>query len=103
MKKTLLFFMAGTFLIGSCSEPEINEIPALQENQQPAVTFPDALNSRNRPSAGRMEDQLISTLNSTLFAGSNYKVSQVHVCMLNSVSKATTVTTVDQQFESTLS
>jgi hypothetical protein len=94
--------MAGTFLIGSCSEPEISEVPALQENQQLAVTFPDALNSRNRSSAGRMEDQLISTLNSTLFAESNYKVSQVHVCMLNSVSTATTVTTVDKQFESTL-
>ena len=96
--------MAGTILLGSCSEPEIDQGPALRENQQPSVTFPDALNIKNRSSsAGRMEDQLISTLNSTLFAGANYKVSQVHVCKLNTVNKVTTVETLDKQFESTLS
>jgi len=103
MKKTLLFFMAGTFLFGSCGEPQLSDAPTLQEDQKPPVTFPDILNSRNRSSSGRLEDQLVSTLNSTLFADANIKVSQVHVCMLNSVNKATTVTTVDQQFESTLS
>ena len=95
--------MAGTILLGSCSEPDIDEGLALQKNQQPSVTFPDALNFKNRSSsAGRMEDQLISTLNSTLFAESNYKVSEVHVCKLNTVNKVTTVETLDKQFESTL-
>lgn len=103
MKKTLLLFVAGTFLFGSCDDPGLKEIPALQQHQKPLVTFPDALKSNNRSSQGRMEDQLVSTLNSTLFASSNYKVSEVHVCMLNSSNASTTVTTVDKQFESTLS
>src|SRR5688572_10541357 len=100
MKKTLLLFMAGTFLFGSCSEPDLN-VPARQD-QKPSITFPDVLSSKNRSSAGRIEDQLVSTLNNSLFANSNYKVAQVHVCMLSSFNAATTVTTVDQQFESTL-
>jgi hypothetical protein len=101
MKKTLLFFMAGILLFGSCGDPELKDVTSHQD-QKPAITFPDALNSRHCSSAGRMEDQLVSTLNSTLFAGSNYKVAEVHVCMLNSASPSTTVTTVDQQFQSTL-
>ena len=95
--------MAGTILLGSCSEPEIDQGPTLRENQEPSVTFPDALHIKNRSSsAGRTEDPLISTLNSTLFAGASYKVSQVHVCKLNTVDKVTTVETLDTQFESTL-
>lgn len=102
MKKTLLLIVAGTCLFGSCNEPELNEIPALQSHQKPSVTFPDQLNSKNRSSAGRMEDQLAATLNSTLFADASYKVSEVHVCMKNTANASTTVTTVDQQFQSTL-
>ena len=61
MKKTLLFLMAGTFLFGSCGEPEISDVSTLQDSQQPSVTFPDILNSRNHSSAGRIEDQLVAT------------------------------------------
>src|SRR5688572_2372600 len=102
MKKTLLFFMGGLFLFGSCDDPEL-KVPALRKNQQPAVTYPDALDSKKRSSVGRMEDQIATTLNSTLFATSNYKVAEVHVCMANTPSLSTTVTTIDRQFQSTLS
>ncbi|WP_276372788.1 hypothetical protein [Chryseolinea sp. H1M3-3] len=102
MKKTLLLIMVGMFLFGSCSEPELKDVPALAENQKPAITIPDALKSKNRASTGRMEEDLAATLNSTLFAKSNFKISEVHVCMLNSANASTTVTTVDKQFESTL-
>lgn len=103
MKKTLLFFMAGTFLFGSCGETELREVPPLQKHQQPSVTFPEELTSRNRSSSARMEDQIVSTLNSTLFSNSDYRVSEVHVCKVNEAHASTTVTTVDQQFQSTLS
>lgn len=101
MKKTLLFFMGGLFLFGSCGDPEL-KAPAFRKGQQPFVTYPDVLNSKKRSSAGRMEDQIASTLNSTLFAASNYKVAEVHVCLANTPSLSTSVTTVDQQFQSTL-
>ncbi|HEX6224502.1 MAG TPA: hypothetical protein VFZ52_08830 [Chryseolinea sp.] len=102
MRKRLFVLVAGTLLVGACSDPEIAQPPALQQNQTLDVTFPESLDARNRTSVGRMEDQLISTLNTTLFAGASYKVAQVHVCKLSTVNNATTVTTVDQQFESTL-
>jgi hypothetical protein len=102
MKKSLLLLAAGICLFSSCGEQQLKEIPALRQDQQPKITIPDVLTSKDNTSS-RVEDQIAATLNSTLFAGANFKVAQVHVCKLNTASKSTTVTTVDKQFESTLS
>lgn len=103
MKKTLLFFTAGICLFGSCGEPEIKDVPAIRQKDKLNVTLPDALTNTKRSSAGRVEDQIVATLNATLFESTPYKVSEVHVCMTRTAASAsTTVETIDQQFQSTL-
>lgn len=102
MKKALLLAATGMFVFWSCGEQEIKEVPALQQ-EKPTITIPEALKSSKRSGTGRVEDQIAAALNSTVFASSPYKISDVHVCTLASANKLTTVTTLDRQFESTLS
>lgn len=102
MRKIFLLAAAGMFVFWSCGEQELKELP-LQQQEKPKVTFPEELKSSKRSGNGRIEDQVAAVLNSTLFASSPYKVSDVHLCKFAAANKSTTVTTLDQQFESTLS
>ncbi|MBT1702836.1 hypothetical protein [Chryseosolibacter indicus] len=103
MKKSLLLAMAGLLVFWSCGDQDLKEeMPALKNQDELKVTFPEALNSSKRSGSGRLENQIAATLNASLFASTPYKVSDVHVCTLADANAIVNVETVDKQFESTL-
>jgi hypothetical protein len=100
MKRKLLS-SALALLAFSCAEQEMKETTALQQHQkQPEVKIPDIFSGGKHFGGGRVKDEVLATLNSSLFANSSYKVAEIHVCMTADAARA--VETIDRQFQSTL-
>lgn len=99
MKKLLLLAMIGLLSFYSCEEPKVSE-SSLQRDMK--IKIPDVLKN-NRSANGRIKNDVKTVLNSTLFANTNIKVSDVHICKRAEAHPVKSVETLDQQFQSTLS
>jgi hypothetical protein len=99
MKKLLALSMLFLLVFYSCEEPQVSE-----SRKQPDmnIKIPDVLKN-NRASNGRLNTDVKTVLNSTVFANSNIKISDVHICKLADAHPVKSVETLDQQFQSTLS
>ncbi len=100
MKKTFLLAWVAVLTFWSCQESNVSEVQSVKKTT-PDVAIPQALANFKTSKGGRVEAQLKQALNSTLFAKSNYKISAIEV--LTRIDASTSVSTLDQQFESTLS
>jgi hypothetical protein len=98
MKKTFLLSSLMMFVVWSCEDTAELKSP---ERRNPEIAIPREITDGMRSRSGRVDVQLKDVLNSTLFADKNFKISQVEI--YSAVTSATTVETLDQQFESTLS
>jgi hypothetical protein len=96
MKKTLLLYVT---LLACLSCEETTELKS-PESETPGIVIPEEIMRAMQIRSGRVDVQLKDVLNSTVFAEKNFKVSAVEIY---TAATATTVETVDQQFESTLS
>lgn len=98
MKRTFLLSSLMMFVVWSCEDSA--ELKST-EPRNPAIAIPTEITDGMRTRSGRVDVDLKDVLNSTLFADKNFKISQVEI--YTAVTSATTVETLDQQFESTLS
>lgn len=96
MKKTLLLSMM-LLAFWSCEDSELKA----PDQKQPKITIPSAITEGMRYRSGRVDVQLKEVLNSTVFAGKNFKITEVEI--YSAAAAGTTVETIDKQFESTLS
>jgi hypothetical protein len=99
MKKLFILSLVLSLTFYSCQD---SDQPQVQQQNKFDVKLPESLKS-NRASNGRIKSDVKSVLNSTVFANSNIKISEVHVCKLAEAHPAKSVETLDKQFQSTLS
>lgn len=99
MKKLLPLLFIAILLFYSCEEARVSN-PAVQRDL--TLKIPNALKN-NRTASGKIQNDVKSVLNSTLFANGNIKVSDVHICKMATINPAKSVETLDKQFQSTLS
>lgn len=101
MKKNLLAVLPVLLLSWSCEDGSLSESQSAKiENKNIQVTVPEVITKNMAHKTSRVDIQLAEVLNSTLFANSNYKVTEVDIYSV--ADAATTVETVNQQFQSTL-
>jgi len=106
MKKIALLSIFAMLICMSCQD-YVTAPTAVTKNTT-SVSLPQVLKDARNSSgtrgltSERIEVQLVSLLNKTLFAHSRYKVSEIHT-LTYAKAGGTSVQTLDQQFESTLS
>lgn len=100
MKYGALSCLVILLLIGCQEDVSITDS---EQRIQPdyEITVPQAFERyRQLPQTARTRITLKDFMNETIFSGQSLKVSEIHIC--KSYDPATAVTTLDQQFESTL-
>ncbi|UXP32270.1 hypothetical protein N6H18_18180 [Reichenbachiella agarivorans] len=97
--KKLLFALCATLMIVSCQD--FNDGNQAQKPEPKiSITIPEVLTNYQTAARRAGTVDIKTTLNNTLFAGSNIQVKDVHT--FKTIDAVTTVETVDQQFQSTL-
>ena len=97
MKKVLLPLAVALLVTWSCENPEA---PEVNQQEKVKVTIPDILQNTRRSGRGRVEVELAETLNSTLFANSSIKITEI--CIHRKLDPIASVEVLDKQFERTL-
>ncbi len=100
MKNRILATLAiFTLFISSCTEMDEKGESHLVQTLTPKV--PEAVKIAQATNKRVTAEGIKGMLNETLFAGKPYQISSI--CIYKNVEKQTTVETIDQQFQSTLS